>query len=222
MQFSQNRRFLLRDKFRRVPIREHAFLFSPSNPFLRMKYDPCQVYSPEADTVVLLDAARAEVNPGDRVLEMGTGSGLIAAEIAKITRIIATDINPHAVISARDAGVEVVRTDLFAGLRGPFDLVLFNPPYLPTQPEERMDDWLEYALDGGESGRAVIARFAAEAGRVLAPGGRILLLISSLTGLSEVSDEFTRHGYTVEVVAQQVVEDEVLSVLKMGVSRKTP
>ena len=93
---------------------------------------------------------------------MGTGSGLIAAEIAKITRIIATDINPHAVISAQDAGVEVVRTDLFAGIRGPFDLVLFNPPYLPTQPEERMDDWLEYALDGGESGRAVIERFAAE------------------------------------------------------------
>ena len=85
-----------------------------------------------------------------------------------------------------------------------------------------MDDWLEYALDGGESGRAVIARFAAEAGRVLAPGGRILLLISSLTGLSEVSEVFTRHGYTVEVVVQQVVEDEVLYVLKMGVSRKTP
>ena len=161
------------------------------------------------------EAARAEVKPGDRVLEVGTGSGLIAAELARITRVVATDINPHAVISARDAGVEVVRTDLFRGIRGPFDLVLFNPPYLPTQPEERMDDWLEYALDGGESGRAVIERFAAEAGRVLAPGGRILLLISSLTGLSEVSDLFTRHGYSVEIVAQQVVEDEVLYVLRM-------
>jgi release factor glutamine methyltransferase len=183
-----------------------------------MPYDPLQVYQPESDSYLLLETARKEVKAGDRVLEMGTGSGLIAAEIAKITRIIATDINPHAVISARDTGVEVVRTDLFAGIRGTFDLVLFNPPYLPTQPEERMDDWLEYALDGGESGRAVIARFAAEAGRVLAPGGRILLLISSLTGLSEVSEVFTRHGYTVEVVAQQVVEDEVLYVLKMGVS----
>ena len=187
-----------------------------------MPYNPMQVYQPEADTYLLLEAARKEVKAGDRVLEVGTGSGLIAAEIAKITRIVATDINPHAVISARDAGVDVVRTDLFAGIRGPFDLVLFNPPYLPTQPEERMEDWLEYALDGGESGRTVIARFAAEAGRVLAPGGRILLLISSLTGLSEVSDIFTRHGYTVEVVAQQVVEDEVLCVLKMGASRKIP
>ena len=97
---------------------------------------------------------------------------------------MATDINPHAVLCAHKAGIDVVRTDLFTGIRGPFDLVLFNPPYLPTQPEERMDDWLEYALDGGESGRAVIERFARNVGDVLAPGGRILLLISSLTGLA--------------------------------------
>jgi release factor glutamine methyltransferase len=187
-----------------------------------MPYDPMQVYQPEADTCLLLETAMKEVKAGDRVLELGTGSGLIATEIARITRVVATDINPHAVLSAYNSGIEVVRTDIVAGIRGPFDLILFNPPYLPTQPEERIDDWLEYALDGGETGRAVIARFAAEAGRVLAPGGRILLLISSLTGLSEVSEVFTRHGYTVEVVTQQVVEDEVLYVLKMGVSRKTP
>jgi len=187
-----------------------------------MAYDPRQVYQPEADTSLLLETALQEVKPGDRVLEVGTGSGLIAAEIARITRVVASDINPHAVIAAHDAGVAVVRTDLFAGIRGPFDLVLFNPPYLPTRPDERMDDWLEYALDGGENGRAVIAQVAAEAGHVLAPGGRILLLISSLTGRSEVSDLFTRHGYSVEVVAQQVVEDEVLYVLIMRVSLTTP
>jgi release factor glutamine methyltransferase len=50
---------------------------------------------------------------------------------------------------------------------------------------------------------------------VLAPGGRILLLCSSLTGLSEVSDLFSWHGYFCETVMQQVVEDEVLYVLKI-------
>ncbi|MFA5266377.1 MAG: HemK2/MTQ2 family protein methyltransferase [Methanoregula sp.] len=180
-----------------------------------MKYDPCQVYSPEADTVLLLKAARAEVKPGDRVLEVGTGSGLVAAEIARITRVLATDINPHAVLCARNAGIDVVRADLFAGIRGSFDLVLFNPPYLPTQPEERIDDWLEYALDGGESGRRVIERFARHVGDILAPGGRILLLISSLTGLHEVQELFAGQGYSVEPAIQQVIEDEVLYVLKI-------
>ena len=180
-----------------------------------MEFDPSQVYSPEADTVLLLEAARAEVQAGDHVLEVGTGSGLIAAEIGRITRIVATDINPHAVISARKDGVDVVRTDLFAGIRGPFDLVLFNPPYLPTQPEERIDDWLEHALDGGASGRAVIERFARHVGDILVPDGRILLLISSLTGLMEVQDLFCCLGFSAEIALQQVVEDEVLYVLKI-------
>jgi release factor glutamine methyltransferase len=187
----------------------------PPNPILRMKYDPSQVYSPEADTVLLLDAARAESKPGDRVLEIGTGSGLIAAEIARITRVVATDINPHAVLCAGRAGIDVVRTDLAAGIRGSFDLVLFNPPYLPTLPEERVDDWLEYALDGGENGRVVIERFARHIGDVLAPGGRILLLVSSLTGPGEVQELFARCGYSAGIAMQQVVEDELLIVLRI-------
>jgi release factor glutamine methyltransferase len=190
------------------------FMF-PSKSSLRMKFDPCQVYSPEADTVLLLEAARSEVQPGDRVLEVGTGSGLIASEIARITRVVATDINPHAVLSAAKAGADVVRTDLFSGIRGPFDLVLFNPPYLPTQPEERMDDWLEHALDGGVSGRDVIERFARSVGTIIAPKGRILLLISSLTGLREVRDLFFGLGFSADIVIQQEIEDEILYVLKI-------
>ena len=64
-----------------------------------MQYDRFQVYQPEADTCLLLDAALAEVRPGDRVLEAGTGSGLIARELAKVTSVVATEINPHAAIS---------------------------------------------------------------------------------------------------------------------------
>ena len=185
-----------------------------------MLFDPCQVYSPEADTFLLADAARAEVKAGDRVLEVGTGSGYIAVELLRICDVVATDINPHAACCARERGVDVVRGDLFSGIRSTFDLIIFNPPYLPTQPEERIDDWLEYALDGGESGRAVIERFAAEVGRVLAPGGRILLLISSLTGLYEVGGLFSRHGFISGVVMQQTVEDEELYVLKIERNKK--
>ncbi len=180
-----------------------------------MPYDPTQVYQPDADTYLLLETAKKEVKPGDRILEVGTGSGLISRELAKMSGVVATDINPHAVFYARKSGIDVVRTDLICGLKGVFDLVLFNPPYLPTQPDERMDDWLEYALDGGESGRAVIERFALVVGGVLAPKGRILLLISSLTGLREVQELFAGRGYSAQIIVQEAVEGEVLTVLKI-------
>jgi release factor glutamine methyltransferase len=180
-----------------------------------MPYDPSQVYQPEADTYLLLDAARTEVKPGDRVLEVGTGSGLIVAELAGVTGVIATDINPHAALCAREKGIDVVRNDLFSGIRSTFDLIVFNPPYLPTLSEDRIDDWLEYALDGGMNGREVIGRFAAEVGRVLAPGGRILLLISSLTGVPEVRDIFLRQSFESEIIMKQKVEDENLYVLRI-------
>lgn len=180
-----------------------------------MPFDPGQVYSPDADTFLLLDAARSEVKPGDRVLEVGTGSGHIAAELVRHCDIVATDINPHAVLCAKERGVDVIRGDLFSGIRSTFDLILFNPPYLPTQPDERIDDWLEYALDGGGSGRDVIERFAAGVARVLAPSGRILLLISSLTGFDAVCGMFCRNGFFVETVVQQTVEGEELYVLRI-------
>jgi release factor glutamine methyltransferase len=189
--------------------------FSPSPHILPvMLYDPSQVYQPEADTLLLLESALKEVHPCDRVLEIGTGSGTIAAGLPETLLVVATDINPHAVSCAHARELEVIRMDLAAGIQGTFDLILFNPPYLPTRPEERIDDWLEYALDGGKSGRVVIERFAADAGRVLAPGGRILLLLSELTGVREVSDIFAQQGFCCEILAEQVAEGELLYVLK--------
>jgi release factor glutamine methyltransferase len=192
------------------------FLFHPPRHISpAMLFDPAQVYQPEADTFLLLKAAQAEVRAGDRVLEIGTGSGTVAAGLPPAHEIIATDINPHAVACARQKGVSVVRTDLFCGIQGTFDLILFNPPYLPTEPEERIDDWLEYALDGGTSGRVVIERFLAGAGPLLAPEGRILLLISSLTGLDPVMRLISRYGFAAGIMLDEVVEDEMLYILRI-------
>jgi len=177
-------------------------------------YDPGQVYSPEADTYLLLEAALKEIRSGDKVLEIGTGSGYIAAALKEVVDVIATDINPHAVYAAKQKDVEVVRTDLVSGLRGPFDLLIFNPPYLPTLDEEKIDDWLEYALDGGADGRMIIERFAKEIGKVLAPKGRVLLLISSLTGVEATFEILEEAGYRVEIVERRQVFDEELLILK--------
>ena len=174
-----------------------------------------QVYQPEADTMLLLDAAVREIRSGETVLEIGTGSGYIAAHISVITRCYATDINPHACRSARGKGVEVIRTDLASGICHRFDVVLFNPPYLPTSDAERMNDWLEYALDGGEDGRDAIRRFAGILPGIIGHFGRALLLVSELTGIDEVRDIFAGKGFLTFIVAQTITEGERLVVLRI-------
>jgi release factor glutamine methyltransferase len=174
------------------------------------------VYQPAEDTFLLLRAAEKEVTPDDRVLEIGVGSGYISSRLVSCRMVAGTDINPHAVRTAYHAGVPMVRTDLCAGIRQVFDLVIFNPPYLPTNPEERVDDWLEYALDGGENGREVIIRFIACLSEVLVPGGRALLLISSLTGIKETSALILAAGWHGEMVCQEQVEGgETLFILRL-------
>jgi len=176
-----------------------------------------QVYQPEEDTLLLYETAMREINPDERIIEIGTGSGFIASRIRERSdHVIATDINPHACKSAKKGGgVEVIRTDLFSGICGTFDLVLFNPPYLPTKREEKLDDWLEYALDGGEDGRDTIRRFAEQLNAVLSKTGRCLILISSLTGTDEVREIFSKQGFLSYIVAEKIVEDEKLFVLRI-------
>lgn len=155
------------------------------------------------------------MKPLDRVLEIGCGSGLVSQELAGRTiSLLATDINPHAVRSAKARGVEVVRADLFRGIQGKFDLILFNPPYLPTSQEERCSQWINYALDGGESGRETINRFIKDLSSHLLPGGRALVLISSLTGLEEVQEMATSAGMVQETVEEMGCFFERLYVLR--------
>ena len=180
-----------------------------------MDPDPDQVYPVREDTLLLLEAALDEVKLSDRVLDLGTGSGYIARYlVGKVSLLIATDVNPHACRMASSDGIGVARADLTAGLRGHFDLILFNPPYLPTKPGERVNDWLEKALDGGENGRDVLQRLLPDLPRVLAPGGRLLLVFSEVTGIEAVLALLKGAGFSAGVVRRNRVEGEDLLVVK--------
>jgi release factor glutamine methyltransferase len=181
-----------------------------------------EVYPPNEDTYLLLKAALAEARPKDITLEIGCGSGLISCElVAKVGMLLVTDINPYAAKLVKAEGIEVVRADLFRGIKGKFDLILFNPPYLPTKKEERTSQWTNYALDGGESGRETIDRFLKDLKDHLRPRGRALLLISSLTGLSAVKETAWAEGLAARELVSEKCFFEKLYVLKLEVSRTT-
>jgi release factor glutamine methyltransferase len=174
-----------------------------------------EVYDPGEDSYLLLEAALKEARPGDKVLEVGTGSGVISMFVKDVAAsVVATDINPYACKNARLNGIEVARADLYNGICGRFDLVIFNPPYLPTSEEERLKSWLDRAFDGGPTGRDEIARLLEHADRILAPGGRILTVISTLTGVGEIMKMFAGRGFRSREVASEKVPFEKLLVLK--------
>ncbi|WP_084510032.1 HemK2/MTQ2 family protein methyltransferase [Haloplanus natans] len=175
-----------------------------------------EVYQPAEDSRLLAEAAVEHAR--GRTLEVGTGSGWVAERIATETdaEVVASDYNPAACRQARERGVQVVRADLVESFRdGSLDTVAFNPPYLPTDPDNEWDDRMERALSGGESGREVIDPFLDTVGRVLRPGGRVLLLVSSLTGFESVVARAEANGFAVSTVRQESYPFEVLSILRL-------
>jgi len=178
------------------------------------------VYEPCEDTFLLVDAALDVVRPTDSVLEVGTGCGLIAKVVARLAHsVIATDINPQAVKNATLNGVEAIQGDLFCNLNRRFDLIIFNPPYLPTDTNVPCD-WLTQAWDGGLAGREVIMRFLTQVDRHLTSRGRVLMIISSLTGYREVTERMKAQFEIVRSLAERKVFFETLYVI-LGAELRT-
>ena len=176
------------------------------------------VYEPAEDSRLLAEAVEAVVGADELVLEVGVGSGFVAARVheAAGARVVGTDINPAACAAARAEGVESVRADLMDPIApASVDVVLCNPPYLPTPPEREWDDPLEAALSGGEDGRRVVGPFLRDVGRVLRADGRAYLLVSSLTGLEAVADVAARAGLRTREVAEESFPFERLVVLEI-------
>lgn len=173
------------------------------------------VYEPSEDSFLLADAALSEIKDSERLLEVGCGSGIVSAVIKANTgaKTAGIDINPDAAKCTKENGIDAIRGDLLSCIKGKFDMIIFNPPYLPTSEEERTGGWLDTALDGGDDGRRVIYRFLEQAGRCLAGKGKLLLLVSSLSGVEKVKSKMEALGYTVEITSQERFMFETLAVI---------
>lgn len=172
-----------------------------------------QVLVPRPETEILVEevlrlAASLPADP--RILEVGVGSGAVSIALATElprARIAATDISPDALVLARvnarrhgvDSRIALMAGDLFEPVRGPFDLVVSNPPYIPEGAydglpvEVRCEPRL--ALLAGPDGTDVHRRLIADGGRYLKAGGWLCLEMGEGQG-GRLTAALEKAGYT--------------------------
>ena len=175
---------------------------------------PPGVFRPRSDTWLLADLIRAEDRiHGSSVLDVCTGSGALAVAAAQggAREVTAVDVSRRAVLAAwlnaRLNGVRVraLRGDLFAPVEDMrFDAIVSNPPYLPASGDELPRSGPARAWDAGRDGRALLDRLVAGAPSLLRPGGVVLLIQSSLTGVEATLERLRAAGLEgAEVIARR-------------------
>lgn len=157
---------------------------------------------------LLGEAVLSEVREGDRVLDMGTGSGvnaILAAERAR--EVLAVDINPDALTATRDNamrnGVEgrvvVHHSDVFENVDGKFDVIVFDPPFRWFTPR----DLIEAAAT--DANYSALTRFFRDAKRHLIEDGRILMFFGDSGDLAYLRTLIDAHGFEPEIIATRAV-----------------
>ena len=143
------------------------------------------MYEPREASFLLLESVK-KFGKGN-LLDMGTGSGILAYEASKLKNVksvTAVDIDGRSIAYVKKKynnikKIKIIKSDLFKNIKEKFDTMLFNPPYLPQ--EIVYPKFEDKAIFGGKKGYELIERFLNNAGSYLNKDGIILLLFSSLT-----------------------------------------
>ncbi|MFW6138086.1 MAG: HemK2/MTQ2 family protein methyltransferase [Spirochaetota bacterium] len=178
------------------------------------------VFNPRFYGSSIFMARNLEVKPGEEVLDMGTGSGILALTAAcNAERVVAVDINAKAVRYAGENArlnglsdkVEVVQGDLFSSLdqAQKFDLIVFNPPYL----EGKLYTGIDHAVN--DPGGVVLKRFLQQAKHYLKQGGRVTMVYSSIADIAKMLNMVKTAGWRYEIVASRNIIFETLNIYRL-------
>ena len=199
------------------------------------------IYPPSEDTFLLVDAVWEQKEEWMKekgaamVVEVGTGSGYVLASVAAMARetgqkmpvLVACDVAKNACSATQETaskhGCEgrmvVVQDDLARGMRRRLeekfkaDLLLCNPPYVPTEEGEADRDDIARAWAGGKRGRRVIDPFVKRAKNMLDAGGIALLVALEQNDPKDICETFQRNGVNASIVKTITADEEKLCVI---------
>jgi len=174
------------------------------------------IYSPEEDSYLLQEVLEKEIpallKENLNFLEIGIGSGIQLKTAEKLDikkeNIFGIDINIDAVKHCQKLGFHCIKSNLFENVNEKFDIIIFNPPYLPKTKNE--DEESEIITTGGKFGSEIINKFLHEAKNYLKENGIIFLLTSSLT------KNIDWLNYKKELVGEKKLFFEKLEVWKLS------
>ncbi|MHC1636830.1 MAG: HemK2/MTQ2 family protein methyltransferase [Candidatus Nezhaarchaeales archaeon] len=167
------------------------------------------VYPPSDDTFLILD--NVKLNGKELVLDVGTGTGILAIKYAlEGCHVIGLDINKKAIYNALFNAkinnvldrVELICSDAASSLRSycDFDVILMNPPYLPSTGHPDID---EPSWNGGPNGISLTLRIIRDIDRLLAKDGRLYFIASSLSKYGTLISKLTSIGFEVSIIAKK-------------------
>ena len=195
---------LLKKRSERIPLQ----YITGSQEFMGLKFKVnSHVLIPRQDTETLVEKAVKRLEAGMEVLDMCTGTGCVIISILKQKKIVATasDISKQALLLAKENAkknqveVNLVRSDLFNNINGRYDMIVANPPYIPTgvigtlMPEVRIFEPIE-ALDGKEDGMFFHREIIQNGRRFLKSNGYLCLEIGHDQG-GRTAFLMEEHGY---------------------------
>ena len=150
------------------------------------------IYEPQEDSFLLQKYAKKYAK--GKVLDMGSGSGIQAeAALTKTNDVLAVDINEKAVTLLKNKGIKTKYSDLFSNVSGKFDLIIFNPPYLPEEDYEGTKT--KNVTTGGKEGYELLLKFLIESKKYLKENGKILIIFSSLTNKKIIDKTLEKLNY---------------------------
>jgi release factor glutamine methyltransferase len=179
-------------------------------------YDDCLIRVPTEDLApkfgsVLL-ARHLPLRPGDVVLDLGTGAGLIGILAARRGhRVVATDVVPaytkclraNALLNGVGSRLEARTGDLFEPVTAEtFDVIATNPPQMPTPPEREWSDVQSRMDNGGPDGWLLLNRIIQEGPAYLAPGGRLAFTLFGFLGVEQALEKLRAAGLVPSVLAR--------------------